>query len=84
MEFITPAKFTMDEYGSTVVHAPSGSSIEMTAKTPTIYNYGFLETETEDRSAYQQPVNENYRNFKVIDTDKEDIFAKYTLDGVEY
>ena len=68
----------MDEYGSTVVHAPPNSGLEIVATAPTIHNYGFLDLE--DDFKYD---NESSK-FKIIDTDKEDIFAKYSFDGVEY
>jgi len=67
----------MDEFGSTIVHAPQDSGLQVTATAPTIHSYGFLDLE--DTNSYVSPV----ADFKVIDTDKEDIFAKYTLDGEE-
>jgi len=49
--------------------------MQMTGPVPTIHNYGFLETEDTNAFSYDS----NNSQFKVIDTDKEDIFAKYTL-----
>jgi len=75
--FGVPAKFTMDEYGSTVVHSPPAAGLEMRTVAPTIHNFGFLDLE--DSSSFKYDDNES-AHFKVIDTDKEDIFAKYILD----
>ena len=44
-KYNTPAKFVMDKYGDTIVHAPSDSSMRIIKRTPTITSYSFLEEE---------------------------------------
>lgn len=73
--FGVPAKFSIDQFGGKRVDAPPGTAMQMTGPVPTIHNYGFLETEDTNAFSYDS----NNSQFKVIDTDKEDIFAKYTL-----
>ena len=47
-KYNTPAKFVMDKYGDTIVHAPSDSSMRIIKRTPTITSYSFLEEEEDN------------------------------------
>ena len=52
----------------------------MRVAAPTIHNYGgFLEVKETNTLQFPSSFNNESANFKVIDTDKEDIFAKYEL-----
>jgi hypothetical protein len=41
-KFNTPAKFSHDQFGDTIVHAPNDSKIRIIKRTPTITSYSFL------------------------------------------
>ena len=44
----TPAKFSHDQFGNTIVHAPSDSTLRIIKKTPTISSFNFLDIEDEN------------------------------------
>jgi len=54
----TPAKFTMDQFGDTVVHAPSDSSMRIIKRTPTITSFSnFLDLEDENALIFNDMEN---------------------------
>ena len=44
----TPAKFSHDQFGNTIVHAPSDSSMKIIKRTPTISSFNFLDIADEN------------------------------------
>ena len=47
-KYNTPAKFTIDQYGETIVHSPSDSKMRIIKRTPTITSFNFLDLEDEN------------------------------------
>ncbi len=61
-QYITPAKFTMNEFGQTVAHAPVGSSLQMVTQVPQIQSINFLDIE--DKSTMEDKEKESvFNNF---------------------
>lgn len=53
-KYNTPAKFTMNQFGDTVVHAPSDSSMRIIKRTPTITSFNFLDLEDENELIFNE------------------------------
>ena len=57
-KYNTPAKFTMDKNGDTIVHAPSDSKMRIIKRTPAITSYsGFLDLEDENELIFKELEN---------------------------
>ena len=55
-QYLTPAKFVLNEYGTTVAHAPQDSSLEMITRVPQIQAINFLDLE--DKNSIDDMGNE--------------------------
>jgi len=54
-KFVTPAKFNLDKYGNTIVHAPPDSKMRIIKKTPTISSFSnFLDLEDENALIFEK------------------------------
>jgi len=53
-KFVTPAKFTINKYGNTIVHAPPDSKMRILKRTPTISSFSnFLDLEDENALIFE-------------------------------
>jgi len=64
-QFLTPAKFTVDEFGSAKVHAPQDSGLEIITKVPQIQAINFLDLEDKDTLSEKDETNKEsvFNNF---------------------
>jgi hypothetical protein len=67
-QYVTPATFTVNQFGSAVAHAPVGSSIQMITKVPQIQSINFLDLE--DKSTVQETSTE-------IKSDQDSVFNNF-------
>lgn len=55
-QYVTPAKYSMNEFGRSIVHAPSDSSLQVTSQVPQIQSINFLDIGEKD---YHEGSNQN-------------------------
>jgi hypothetical protein len=69
-QYLTPAKFTINEYGATVAHAPQDSSLQMVTSVPQIQSINFLDLEDKNELELE-------RDTADVDVEKKSVFDNF-------